>query len=103
MITLYSLVRVAAMPLAFLFFGMLLMPAHALFPLVGVLTLIAGLVMLMRDWIAGLTLIVLGVGMILIGVKIHARQQREQTDQAEENAERIGRMMSVHLPTDDES
>ncbi|UCC29039.1 MAG: hypothetical protein JSU86_12635 [Phycisphaerales bacterium] len=103
MFSLLAVAKVLAVVFALLLFGMMLMPTHTLFLVVGGLSGLVGLVMLFFSPTTGLILIPTGGVMIAIGVGLRKRRQCERAESAkaaEETAHRTSRMMDAYIPSD---
>ncbi|GAG20742.1 unnamed protein product [marine sediment metagenome] len=99
-----SIVKILIAVCTLLLIGMMLIPAHALFLVVGGLTGLAGLVLLFFSPTIGLILIPTGGVMFAIGVGLRRRLERERTDDAEaarETSRRTSRMMDPYIPSDE--
>lgn len=83
--------------------GFMLLPAHTMFLWVGGLTVLGGIFLTFSAPWYGVSAIAVGFVMVMIGRTIERGLERESEAAAEETQARIRRMMSVNLPTEDDS
>ncbi len=95
--------EVAAAALTVVLITFLLTPSAILFPVLGVVTIIGGIVLIACSYsIYGAASIAIGGSMLVFGLRLRARNRREFEEAAEETAVSISRRVEeAKAPRDD--
>ena len=101
MFTVFAFRKIAGVPLAMLFFGMILLPDATYFLVVGCVTTLVGLVMLFFSPPSALVLLPVGALIIAFGVRTQRRIERDLQEGAEQTSRNVARTNDFYLPRND--
>lgn len=100
MITLFAFAKIIGIPLAMLFFGMILLPDETYFLVIGGLTALAGIAMLFFSPPSALVLIPTGALIVAFGFGVQRRNERRLLREAEQTARSVARVNKLYIPPD---